>query len=125
MHVYSCTTDNGKNMLKCVRELSNSQQMALDSGTELNIEEMFCIDELENEETEDTNAIVDREMNEMLDAVGNILLHGNESCITTLKCAAHTVNLVVKDVVNPDDEILKKIRKIVKICRRTEYKPSS
>ncbi|XP_065085818.1 uncharacterized protein LOC135707833 [Ochlerotatus camptorhynchus] len=125
VHIYSCTTDNGKNMLKCVRELNKSQHMALDSETELSYEDMFNNEEEKHDEyiANYETAQVDQEVDEMLEAVESIFLHGNESCIATLKCVAHTINLVVKDVINGEDESLKKIRKIVKFCRKTEYKP--
>ncbi|XP_062715818.1 uncharacterized protein LOC109403457 [Aedes albopictus] len=132
-HIYSCTTDNGKNMLKCVSELDKSQQLALDAEFNAQSDENATgsvpeedgID-LENEledTTEGDVAKLDDEVDEMLEAVENIFLDGNESCIATLKCTAHTVNLVVKDVVNVDDEVLKKIRKVTKACRKTEYGP--
>lgn len=85
-----------------VRELNNSQQMVLYSGTELSIARMLCNDkhENENEEADDT-IVIDREMDEISDAVWVILFHGNESCIITLECvAARMINFVVKNVVN-------------------------
>lgn len=70
-------------------------------------EEVDEIDlEIEPEDpTEGDVAKLDAEVDEMLEAVENIFHDGNESCIATPKCTAHTINLVVKDVVNMDDEV--------------------
>ncbi|XP_021706477.1 uncharacterized protein LOC110678163 [Aedes aegypti] len=129
LHVYSCTTDNGKNMLKCVSELDKSQQLALETELTSRESEQSAetapedFDDDPEECKEDDVAKLDKEVDEMLEAVENIFLEGNESCIAMLKCAAHTINLVVKDVVSTEDDILKKIRKVVKACRKTEFAP--
>ncbi|XP_065078281.1 uncharacterized protein LOC135701417 [Ochlerotatus camptorhynchus] len=116
-HVYACTADNGKNVQKCGQELNKSQQVALNS-----IEHEQASDD-ENDDEEDDNECHTSEIDEMLEAVENIVLSGNESCIATLKCAAHTINLVVNDAVDKECDILKKVRKIVKACRKVGYKP--
>ncbi|XP_065093091.1 uncharacterized protein LOC135713785 [Ochlerotatus camptorhynchus] len=116
-HVYACTADNGKNVQKCGQELNKSQQVALNS-----IEHEQASDD-ENDDEEDDNECHTGEVDEMLEAVENIVLSGKESCIATLKCAAHTINLVVNDAVDKECDILKKVRKIVKACRKVGYKP--
>lgn len=124
-HVYSCTSDNGRNMIKCGQELRIAQEVALSAGAdEGKVDDDNIYDESEDEDEEENDiAIADAEIDEMLDSVESIFLNGNESCISTVKCAAHTVNLVVKDVVNPSDEFLKKVRSMVKACRKIEYQP--
>ncbi|XP_065078868.1 uncharacterized protein LOC135701854 [Ochlerotatus camptorhynchus] len=109
-HVYAYTADNGKNVQKCGQELNKSQQVALNS-----IEHEQASD-YENDDEEDDNEFHTGEIDEMLEAVENIVLSGNES-------AAHTINLVVNDAVDKECDILKKVRKIVKACRKVGYKP--
>lgn len=55
-------------------------------------------------------------------AVENIVLSGNESCIATPICAAHTVHLVANDAVDKNCDVLKKVRKMVKVCRQMAAK---
>lgn len=127
-HVYSCTSDNARNAQKCGDELAVCQEKALTSivvqGEVSNDEHDGDQDihhQDDNDQDDDEDASVSGEIDEMLEAIENIILNGNESCITTLKCAAHTVNLVANDAVDRECETLKKIRKIVKDCRKQNY----
>lgn len=122
-HVYACTSDNGRNVQKCGQELHKLQEVALTSIVhEQASDDKEDADE-EDDDEEDDNSSHNGEIDEMLQAVENIVLKGNESCIVTLKCAAHTINLVAHDAVDKECDILKKVRKIVKACRKIEYKP--
>lgn len=84
-HVYSCTSDNGRNMIKCTQELHSSQQQALsilvDDSTDEKDEEFDDPEDYEHEEI-DSNA--SEEIDEMLEAVEKVVLSGNEFFIEIL-----------------------------------------
>lgn len=89
--IYCITTDNGRNMLKAVQILSNEYES------------------IQNEEDIHTEEYTETLME-------NIFNQGEG--ITSIKCAAHTLQLAVKDFLSQiDSEIIPRAREIVKALR--------
>lgn len=97
--IYSVTTDNGRNMLKAVYILSNKND-----------------DEFENNEEED---VASQKCTEVL--VENICCEDEK--IISIKCAAHTLQLAVKDFLcDIDMEIISRARELVKTLRTPTFR---
>lgn len=96
--IYAVTTDNGRNMVKAV-ELLSSQITQL------------------TEEEEDDDYDDDDETNDF----ENSLSMEFEN-IMSIKCAAHTLQLAVKDFLKEYGYIIEKARKIVKILRSPSFR---
>lgn len=96
--IYAATTDNGANLLKAVRLLK---------------EHSIDVDE---EQTDDL-AIEENDVYEYTEQLISPLL-------SSVRCAAHTIQLSVHDVLKYYSEQLNKIREIVKKLRNNPYKNS-
>ncbi|XP_018405103.1 PREDICTED: uncharacterized protein LOC108781587 [Cyphomyrmex costatus] len=99
--IYCITTDNGRNMLKAVELFSDENLNQLENNEEKAINsENFVETVVENFCSEEPNII-------------------------SVKCAAHTLQLVVKDFLsNTDAEIIDRAREVVKTLRTPTYRHS-
>lgn len=71
---------------------------------------------------ERTIAENDEDVDNLITTVDKIMDKG-EGCIESIKCGAHTFNLIVKDAsATVSDDWLKAVRKIVKMAKRMEYR---
>lgn len=96
MQIYCITTDNGRNMIKAV--------------------------ELLNEGLDDSSGNSDQYDEQLVN--DNIIDDLNISSITSIKCAAHSLQLAVKDFLQEIESlnIIDQARKIVKILRTPSYR---
>lgn len=118
-HVYASTTDNGRNMVKCTEILRKQQELEIqDDLLELKMEEPEEMDEeLERKLVEEDN-----EVDELIATVDEII-DNDDGCIESIKCGAHTFNLIVKDALGTvNSDWLLEIIKFVKLARRVEYR---
>ncbi|XP_065095790.1 uncharacterized protein LOC135717588 [Ochlerotatus camptorhynchus] len=101
--VFTVTCDNGANMLAAVRELDKYVQV-------ISAEKLMLDDEDDNYEDND----------ELLNDIINEL----STKVSLVRCAVHTLQLAVTDVVNHTDNHIRRITTVAKNCRKTAYKPS-
>lgn len=110
----SSTTDAGSNVLKFVKLMINGQEM-----------EFF---EEENEEVNATDEIgeVDIASDEIPEDIPDELLVELDSILRSVKCVAHTLNLVVVEAASGEDTqaMIGQVRELIKILRSEPYKQS-
>lgn len=98
--IFSVTCDNGANMLAAVRELKQEVELlALESETT----------EDQDKEDHDFTAALNNEFQENLNLV---------------RCAVHTLQLAILDVVDKSNEAVKRVTAIAKKCKNIKYKSS-
>lgn len=117
--VHTITTDNGKNVVKSVelfRAVENADLMD-DTWDELNI--LFDEENENNSNDEDENGADDEDVNEMERIVNNAIsiFEAKSEILTAIKCAAHTVQLVVQGGLKNTDYAKKLLRKCRRIVR--------
>lgn len=104
--IYTVTTDNGSNVIKCTKILKIMQERRLEeflskqSANEVNVDEMMRLINIEADRIRQ-----------------GLTLH----FVHQIRCAAHVLNLVLTDVLGTDDMILRneKYRNLVKNLKRT------
>lgn len=109
--VYSITTDNGKNVLKCVDTLKVFQEHVLDDYMSGNPEEI---------DMETLRTLVENQADRLSNGLDSFFLFG-------IRCCAHTLELALKDacesivetVINPIQSYVTKIRTPT-ICKLLE-----
>lgn len=98
--IFSITCDNGANMLAAVRELKQEVELlALESE----------INDDQDKEDHEFTAALNNEFQENLNLV---------------RCAVHTLQLAILDVVDKSDDAVKRVTTIAKKCKSIKYKPT-
>lgn len=110
--IFSVTVDNGANMLAAVRKL----KMDLDSMLLQQIEELRKLDAGNNDADEDTYGSMEGDAD-----LTNDLSNAFQEQINLIRCAVHTLQLAINDVVNKSDESVKKITSVAKKCKAVKY----
>lgn len=101
--IFTVTCDNGANMLAAVRELDKhvlilrTEHLMLDGDD----------DDFQNN-----------------DALLNDLMNELSTKVSLIRCAVHTLQLAVTDVIRSTDSRIRSITTVVKNCRKIAYKPS-
>lgn len=100
--VFSVTCDNGANMLAAVKSLKKdvAQSVLAVLGDDITDDDDFL-------DTDDT----------FIDALNQEL----ENCLHLIRCAAHTLQLAILDVVNKSHESVKAVTAIAKKLRNVKY----
>lgn len=103
-NIYACTTDNGANMLKAIQLLK--QYCSTDTDT-------LPVDLSQNEESaNDEDSVYER---------GEILVN---NILSSVRCAAHTIQLTAYDVLKSHKSEISEVRNIVKNLRVHPYRNS-
>lgn len=129
-NVYAATTDNGKNMVKCTEILRDQQELSLlNSLGSISEDKLLDADLINGEVDYEIDEEYGRKLMEDDNDIDNLItkvddiISSSEGCIESIKCGAHTFNLIVKDALaTVNDEWLKEIRKMVKTSKRVEYR---
>lgn len=109
--IFSVTCDNGANMLAAVRQLKQEFELhfltACDTDDEAGPNEAnIQIDEENIRQQELLTAELSDELQENLNLI---------------RCAVHTLQLAILDVVNKSNEGVKKLTEVAKKCRSVKY----
>lgn len=107
--IFSVTCDNGANMLAAVRQLKQE--------FEKNHLSLLYVDG-ENVEYTDQDAHQDLEEHKLTADLSNEL----QENLNLIRCAVHTLQLAILDVVNKSNEAVKKLTDAAKKCRSVKYK---
>lgn len=132
--VYTITTDNGKNLLKAVKNLNTDLQNAqrgadgsvendnldddgdfcdfqelIDSDDEIDNDEFLCSDDEDN---------INDDNHRRLNAISEVYLKNNNNCnaIENILCGAHSLQLTIQyalDQWNKENDLIKKCRAIM------------
>jgi hypothetical protein len=135
--VYSLTVDNGANMVRCGRLLDLEQSSAPENpAAEAPSTAILTVDdddgespgapssdsELDDEEDEVLHAASLTEVEELTSAAEGLELEVADAVgtsITVVRCAAHTLQLVVKDALKLQQDVLAKIRELTRQQKRS------
>lgn len=99
--IYSVTTDNGRNLIKAI-ELLSQQEVEIES---------------EGEDVDD-----DGDQNQNEDFVENIISSIRFENVISIKCAAHTLQLSVKDFLRDCMTDINRARNTVKVLRAPSFR---
>lgn len=129
--VYSYTTDNGKNVLKATRELLRESEKAILEDTQEqdahdnygdtdNVDDVDDVDDVDEDDVDSVDG--DDEDDDSYEeepepAAEAVPAYDHDWDEALIRCAAHTVQLAVNDVLKPMDNKLKNIRGQVKLAR--------
>lgn len=110
--IYSVTVDNGANMLAAVRKLKTD----LDCMLLQQIEELRKMEVATSDADEDT----------YVDFAGDLELTKDiseqfQEQLNLIRCAVHTLQLAINDVLNKSDETVKQITTVAKKCKGVKY----
>ncbi|XP_062549894.1 uncharacterized protein LOC134214559 [Armigeres subalbatus] len=106
--IFSVTTDNGANMIAAIKELKTCLSKQLIDGEEAS---KICLDD---DDDESANNETDMALLENL-----IMEFRNQ--LSLVRCAVHTLQLAVGDVIKKNDANIARITKVVKETRKTKY----
>lgn len=112
--IYSVTVDNGANMLATVRKLK----------TDLDSMLLQQIEELQKQDPGNNDASFDEDNTEKMEGdpeLTNDLSNAFQEQLNLIRCAVHTLQLAINDVVNKSDESVKQITSMAKKCRAVKY----
>lgn len=109
--IFSITVDNGANMLACIRRLKDLFESSLVSMIPEDTEEST---ESQPEESTIAEDIVEKLSNEFHDQARENL--------NMIRCAVHTLQLAILDVVNKSNAMVKQVTEIAKHCKKIKYK---
>ncbi|XP_062549966.1 uncharacterized protein LOC134214657 [Armigeres subalbatus] len=101
--IFSITCDNGANMLAAVRQLKQEMELLISDSNDVN--DMETLDT----ESHEFTAALNTELQENLNLV---------------RCAVHTLQLAILDVVNKSNASVKAVTDIAKKCKQVKYKLS-
>lgn len=116
--IYAVTVDNASNVVKAV------DMMAEDQYTEPEEEEEGNDEEAEEKEEEDKDSTTDEDVQHFKEVINEYESSLGGPRLSLLRCAAHTLNLVVNDVLKIEDidEEMKCIIRVAKAYRKTHYR---
>lgn len=123
-NIYSFTSDNGANMIRLGRMLrSNQHDLMLDDELRKMQQQVQESDsENEDENDEDFQFDYQEKESDLLTAIKDPLDDGLMAILVVVRCAAHTLQLAVHDVLKSScKEEIQNIRKIVKELKSTKY----
>ncbi|XP_058449285.1 uncharacterized protein LOC131429252 [Malaya genurostris] len=108
LQVFSITVDNGANMLACIRQLKDEFEAPI----------LSLYDEIEESDVANETA------QEVADNITNDFNDQARENLNMVRCAVHTLQLAILDVVNKSNEKVKQITEIAKRCKNIKYKTS-
>ncbi|XP_055543350.1 uncharacterized protein LOC129728902 [Wyeomyia smithii] len=108
-HVWSVTCDNGANMLAAVKQL----QLELEKQHQSNL----YADDDDNSDYTDQDAEHDMAEHQLTAALGEEL----RESLNLIRCAVHTLQLAILDVVSKSHEAVKLLTESAKKCRSVKY----
>lgn len=106
--IYSITIDNGKNMVKM------SSLIEKETVPEEEYEGSIECDTAAGEDLEEQDEVLEGMLSDLESVIGHTLV--------TVRCGAHTAQLVVADACKSHQADLKKVTKVVILYRNAKYK---
>lgn len=103
--IFAITVDNGANMLACVRQLKDEFEASL-------------IPMLTEEDDEASNSIAE----EMAEKITNEFHDQARENLNLVRCAVHTLQLAILDVVDKSHPNVKQVTEVAKRCKNVKYK---
>lgn len=105
--IFSITVDNGANMLACIRKLKDELESSIASMLPEDAEDI-------------TSPIAD----EVAEKLTNEFHDQARENLNMIRCAVHTLQLAILDVVNKGNPMVKQVTEIAKRCKQIKYKTS-
>jgi hypothetical protein len=124
--IYTFTSDNGANMICLGKLMRRNQHDVMLSDEILQMRDQFENDESESDDENEDSNFPEAESNITTEAVNHIIQDQNDgmiSFLTVVRCAAHTLQLAVYDVIKMlrFKSSVNKILSVVKELRSTAY----